>query len=44
MLTQRTNDIVKATAPVLAEHGFPMIKRFHTSLFEAHPDLRNVST
>jgi nitric oxide dioxygenase len=42
MLTQKTKDIVKATAPVLAEHGNPIIKRFYTRLFEAHPDLKNV--
>ncbi|MEM5365376.1 NO-inducible flavohemoprotein [Paraburkholderia azotifigens] len=41
MLTQRTKDIVKATAPVLAEHGYPIIQRFYTRLFEAHPELKN---
>lgn len=42
MLTQGTKDIVKATAPVLAEHGYPIIRRFYTRLFEAHPELKNV--
>jgi nitric oxide dioxygenase len=42
MLTQRTKDIVKATAPVLAEHGYPIIQRFYLRLFEAHPELKNV--
>jgi len=42
MLTQKTKEIVKATAPVLAEHGYPIIKRFYTRLFEAHPELKNV--
>jgi nitric oxide dioxygenase len=42
MLTQRTKDIVKATAPVLAEHGYAIIKRFYQRLFEAHPELKNV--
>jgi nitric oxide dioxygenase len=42
MLTQKTKDIVKATAPVLAEHGYPIIKRFYQRLFEAHPELKNV--
>ena len=42
MLTQRTKDIVKATAPVLAEQGFPIIQRFYQRLFEAHPELKNV--
>jgi len=41
MLTQRTKDIVKATAPVLAEHGYPIIQRFYQRLFEAHPELKN---
>jgi nitric oxide dioxygenase len=42
MLTQRTKDIVKATAPVLAERGYPIILRFYERLFEAHPELKNV--
>ena len=42
MLTQRTKDIVKATAPVLAEHGYGIIKCFYQRLFEAHPELKNV--
>lgn len=42
MLTQRTKDIVKATAPVLAEHGYAIIKRFYQRLFDAHPELKNV--
>lgn len=42
MLTQKTKDIVKATAPVLAEHGYPIIQRFYSRLFDAHPELKNV--
>ncbi|SDC86316.1 nitric oxide dioxygenase [Cupriavidus sp. YR651] len=42
MLTQKTKDIVKATAPVLAEHGYDIIKCFYKRMFEAHPELRNV--
>ncbi|OLL27992.1 nitric oxide dioxygenase [Burkholderia sp. SRS-W-2-2016] len=42
MLTQKTKDIVKATAPVLAQHGYAIISRFYTRLFEAHPELKNV--
>lgn len=42
MLTQKTKDIVKATAPVLAEHGYDIIKCFYRRLFEAHPELKNV--
>ncbi|MFL9868467.1 NO-inducible flavohemoprotein [Paraburkholderia fungorum] len=41
MLTQRTKDIVKATAPVLAQHGLPIIERFYRRLFDAHPELKN---
>ncbi|WP_175721549.1 NO-inducible flavohemoprotein [Burkholderia anthina] len=42
MLTQKTKDIVKATAPVLAQHGYDIIKCFYTRLFNAHPELKNV--
>ena len=42
MLTQKTKDIVKATAPVLAEHGYDIIKCFYKRMFEAHPELKNV--
>jgi nitric oxide dioxygenase len=42
MLTQKTKDIVKATAPVLAQHGYPIIQRFYQRLFQAHPELKNV--
>lgn len=42
MLTQKTKDIVKATAPVLAEHGYPIIQRFYERLFQDHPELKNV--
>jgi len=42
MLTQKTKDIVKATAPVLAQHGHTIIKRFYKRMFEAHPELKNV--
>ncbi|MGH8788467.1 MAG: NO-inducible flavohemoprotein [Cupriavidus necator] len=42
MLTQKTKDIVKATAPALAEHGYDIIKCFYKRMFEAHPELKNV--
>lgn len=41
MLTQQTKDIVKATAPVLAEHGYEIIKCFYRRLFATHPELKN---
>ncbi|WP_218918487.1 globin domain-containing protein [Pseudomonas alkylphenolica] len=42
MLTQKTKDIVKTTAPVLAEHGSAIVKRFYEHLFLAHPELKNL--
>jgi nitric oxide dioxygenase len=42
MLTQKTKGIVKATAPVLAEHGYDIIKHFYRSLLGTHPELKNV--
>jgi nitric oxide dioxygenase len=42
MLTQKTKDTVKATAPVLAEHGVDIIGHFYKRLFNAHPELKNV--
>jgi nitric oxide dioxygenase len=42
MLTQQTRDIVKATAPVLAAHGYDIIKHFYRSLLSTHPELKNV--
>ena len=42
MLTQKTRDTVKATAPVLAQHGYDIIKHFYRSLLGTHPELKNV--
>jgi nitric oxide dioxygenase len=42
MLTQKTKDTVKATAPVLAEHGYDIIKHFYRSLLATHPELKSV--
>ncbi|MCO1368758.1 NO-inducible flavohemoprotein [Burkholderia multivorans] len=42
MLTQQTKDIVKATAPVLAQHGYDIVQCFYRRLFDAHPELKNV--
>jgi len=33
-------DIVKATLPVVAEHGEAITKRFYQRLFENHPELK----
>ncbi len=42
MLTSQTIQTVKATAPVLAEHGFAIISRFYERLFAAHPELMSL--
>jgi nitric oxide dioxygenase len=42
MLTQQTKDTVKATAPVLAAHGYDIIKHFYRSMLGAHPELKNI--
>lgn len=42
MLSQETRTIIKATAPVLAEHGTAITTEFYRSLFVAHPELLNV--
>ncbi|MGZ5199894.1 MAG: NO-inducible flavohemoprotein [Telluria sp.] len=42
MLTEHTRNTVKATAPVLAAHGYDIIKHFYRSLLGTHPELKNV--
>ncbi|GGY00670.1 hypothetical protein GCM10007386_34470 [Pseudoduganella dura] len=42
MLSQQTRDTVKATAPVLARHGYDIIKHFYRDLLDTHPELKNV--
>ena len=42
MLKSSTIATVKATAPVLAVHGYAIIERFYQRLFEAHPELKNI--
>lgn len=42
MLTQKTKEIVKATAPVLAQHGYDIIKHFYRDMLSVHPELKNV--
>lgn len=42
MLSQHTKDIVKSTAPVLAEHGTAITSVFYRRLFEAHPELLHI--
>ncbi|MFD1774887.1 NO-inducible flavohemoprotein [Paenibacillus rhizophilus] len=42
MLSQGTRDIVKSTAPVLAEHGTKITSVFYRNMFAAHPELLNI--
>lgn len=42
MLSQATKELIKTTAPVLAEQGNSIIRRFYQRLFQAHPELRNL--
>lgn len=42
MLSPTTLDIVKSTAPVLAEHGEAITERFYSKLFAAHPELKHI--
>jgi len=42
MLKPSTIATVKATAPVLAVHGYAIIERFYERLFQAHPELKNL--
>lgn len=41
MLTPTTINTVKATAPVLSEHGYAIITRFYKRMFQNHPELKN---
>lgn len=42
MLSAKTIEIVKSTAPVLAEKGIEITTHFYNRLFENHPDLLNI--
>lgn len=41
-LDQQTIDIIKATVPVLEEHGTAITKVFYQRMFEGHPELKNI--
>lgn len=41
-LDQKTIDIIKATVPVLEEHGNDITKVFYKRMFENHPELKNI--
>ncbi len=38
-LSPKTIEIVKATAPVLAEHGLKIVQTFYPRLHQDHPEL-----
>ncbi|MCE4958079.1 globin domain-containing protein [Macrococcoides caseolyticum] len=42
MLTEETKSIIKATIPVLEEHGTEITSAFYKHMFEEHPELLNV--
>ncbi|UAC48367.1 NO-inducible flavohemoprotein [Bacillus aquiflavi] len=42
MLSKKTIEIVKATAPVLEEKGTEITKHFYKKMFAAHPELLNI--
>jgi hemoglobin-like flavoprotein len=42
VLTQKTKDTVKATAPVLAQRWYDIIRHFYPRMFKAHPELKNM--
>ena len=39
MLSQETIDIVKATAPVLEQHGETLTRHFYKRMFEQNPEV-----
>lgn len=42
MLSQQTIDIVKSTAPVLADKGIEITSVFYKNMFNSHPELLNI--
>lgn len=42
MLSKETKAIVKATAPVLKEHGEKITQTFYNRMFENHPELKDM--
>ncbi|WP_257347567.1 NO-inducible flavohemoprotein [Pseudalkalibacillus decolorationis] len=42
MLEQKTINTIKATVPMLKEHGTTITTRFYELLFQNHPDLLNI--
>ncbi|MCF6253990.1 MAG: NO-inducible flavohemoprotein [Thiomicrorhabdus sp.] len=42
MISEKTLEIVKSTAPVLAKEGEAITKLFYQKLFASHPELKNI--
>lgn len=42
MLAAHTREIIKSTAPVLAEHGETITQHFYKRMFREEPDLKNI--
>ncbi|KAF2678325.1 flavohemo protein [Lentithecium fluviatile CBS 122367] len=41
-LTPQQAAVIKATVPVLAEHGLTITSQFYANMLSAHPELRNI--
>ena len=44
MLTKKQIELVKATVPVLREHGVALTSHFYKRMLSHNPELRQVST
>ena len=42
MLSAASRPYIDASVPVLREHGLAITRHFYASMFEAHPELRNL--
>ncbi len=42
MLDQTTRDLVRATAPVLKEHGVALTRHFYARMFQHNPELKQI--
>lgn len=42
MLSEQSRPLIRASVPVLREHGANIARTFYARMFEAHPELKNV--
>lgn len=42
MLSQQTRDLVRATAPILMEHGPTLTRHFYARMFAHNPELKEM--